>query len=627
MKNPTRLILAAGLTLIYSCLSLTYYVNLDPKFYIKDIFGCKIAFSFPVIYIALVAAYLFLYAFLMRKSVKKMIYPVMAIALILPIFYLAAELKAGITQLDTFGGGRAIYGAYANGYIFIVMSFFALMSGTLLRGLAEGRVGPLTAETGRKVHNMIFHMPVFIYFIATVHFLQSNDSGFLALPMLVIFLASFAFRGSQAALSALRKVFSYLIKKETLFLIGIFILAFFVRYLWARRLLGITGGNFIIASDDGPCYDKFARILAGGGRLSKESIFAVTGFSYWYFLAGIYKIFGAGNFRALCAVQSFTGAFVPVISYFMAKRVFGKPAVSAMAALFTALDMNLIFLSVVIGMEAIYIPLVMLALFLAVHFLSRGNINAGNAFITGCAFGLAYSARSPELLFFPVILGFIFYFFMRLKYSGKRIFTAVSSLVLGFFLLASVQYVTNYVIYGEKRIIPHAAVESFHVDTAEAGHTPENTVLGDMGFSPFEDLKGSLKVFARRPGEVSSLFVKGFFKRLTILYFLPNFGVFDPFVLVNPGSGYFFRFPAYLQFLAYLFFIAGLAAALLKKEKQAEIWVLAGFLMYISLRVAVFFVLNARYRGLLIPLFFMFLALGLDTFCKKVKNAYCKKGV
>jgi len=268
---------------------------------------------------------------------------------------------------------------------------------------------------------------------------------------------------------------------------------------------------------------------------------------------------------------------------------------------------------------------VLLALVYTVYLLKRKKFDYKKAFLLGAAFGLAYNARPPELILFPLIMAVIIFVFMKKKFHPRKISFIITSFFIGFAVLISVQYVQNYVIYGEKRFAPSAAAKSFEIGSELGKFTDENKMLGDMGFNPFKDPGGSVSIFTQNPATVSALLAKGFSKRFIILWFIPNFGVFDPVYLVNPSeqySGYFFRFPIYMQCYAFLLVLVGIFAAFGKKENLAGVIVLVSFLAYMSFRVAVFFVLNSRYRGVLLPVATIFFAYGLDVLYRKLKDAY-----
>lgn len=622
VDKTKELIVAFILVLLYSFLSLAYFVIIDPKLYAKNFFNCGIAFCAPMPYVILVVLYIFLYSILLKDKPGAVIPPVIAMAVILPLFYLLVDLKIGIGVTDPFGGNRGIYGIYARIYFILLLSLFSLLGGSLFRKTLKNRMWP-KAGPSSGIPNAIFHLPIFIYFVFIEVMLFSNGLAPYAGYVIFLFLLALSLERASLLLRTVKMLLVRFATNERLFLITIFIIAFLVRFLWGLRLLGITGGNFIIASDDGISYDAYAAILAQGGLIPKEMIFENSGFGYWHFLAAVYKIFGLHNFRAMIIIQSCISAFVPVLIYFIGKKLFKTAFVPVLASLLTCFDMMLIFLSAVIGIEAIYIPLVFLALCLAIYFLNRKNPNCKKAFLLGATFGLAYSIRSPELLLFPFILACIIYVFMRKRLGKVRITGIIAFLFIGFILLSSVQYVMNYVVYGERRIIPASAtVGGFKADTI---YVNENKILVQMGFSPFEDFKGSVSTFRKRPLAVSRLIIKGFFKRLVILYTFPNFGVFDAVYLVNPKSGYFFRFPVYVQCCGYLLVIVGMAYAFIKRENLAGLVILFAFFAYISARIGFFFILNARYRGILLPIFFIFLAYGLEVFYKKVKYVYVNR--
>ncbi|GEM_PF-2541255 len=629
IHKPEKTVFALGLTLFYSCLSLWYFTAVDPKLYTKNAFGCGLTFANPIFYAALVATFIFAYSAFLRQKLRVVAFPVIAMAAILPLFYLLVDLKIGICASYPFGGNRGIYGMYAGAYITLFIALFSVLCGTLFRKLLAGKLScPLELED-LKAHNLILHAPVFLYFAYCLALLFSKGLFLYAVCAFLLFSAAFSYEKVFDLLGKARAVFAGFARNEKLFLLSIFVLTLLIRYMWGARLLGIIGGNnFIMASDDGPCYDSFAAILAGGNILPRESLFAVSGFGYWYFLAAVYKIFGLHNFKAVFIIQSLIGSSVPVLTYLIAKKVFKSNLTAVLAGFMTMLSMSLIFLSVVIGMEAIYIPLVLLALFLAVNFFENGILNCKKAFLIGAAFGLAYNARPPELILFPFILGFIIFIFMRKKARLKKITLVAVSLLVGFIGIISVQYVRNYVIYGEKRFAPNAAAISFEVGSESGTFTDENKMLGDMGFNPFRDLSGAVSVFARNPFAVSTLLTKGFFKRLVVLWFIPNFGVFDPVYLVNPSltySGYFFRFPAYMQCYGSLLALLGMIVALVKKRNRPGVIILFSFLAYMSFRVAVFFVLNSRYRGVLMPAAIIFFAYGLEVLYRKIRSVYTGK--
>ena len=614
--NVMDIIAEAPIVLLYSFLSIAYFVFLDKSWYITNVFGCGFGFTVPVPYIALVAFFTVIYSRVTKQKVSAIAYPVIAMAVILPLLLLLVDMKIGISATNPFSGARFIYGQYAKFYFLFFISLLSIGSGML------GRL----CIAKKEFRWIVFHLPVFVYLVYLIAELAMNGLGLYALTALALFCLAFSFEMvSEIARTALTLA-ARVIRNERLFLILLFALAFLLRYAWGLRLIGLTGDRFIMASDDGLCYTKFASILASGGIIPKENVFAVSGFAYWYFLALVYKIFGVQNFKAMVLIQSAIGALVPVFSYLIARKVFRLRFIAVLASVILCADMTLIFLSAVIGMEAIYIPLVVLALLIAVYCLDPESINMKKSFFAGCAFGLAYNARAPELLLFPFVLAAIIYLFMRNRMKTSKIFSCVITLFTGFLILISVQYAANYALYKERPRMQAAATASFHVGIAEGVHLDENKILGEMGFSPFEDLRRSVSVLLYNPVVVMKLIVIGFFKRLAMLYCIPNFGNFDPFYVVNPGSDYFFRFSIWVQCVGYVLVAIGIVTALVKKETRFGAVLLFVFLAYMSARVAFFFVLNARYRGVLLPVFIIFFASGVGFFWTRLKAYYAGNG-
>ncbi|MCQ9207596.1 MAG: glycosyltransferase family 39 protein [Omnitrophica bacterium] len=617
-------IAAAIPVLFYSCLGILYFAVFDTGFYAKNIFNRGIVFAVPIPYVILVALFIFLYSARLKQKPRDIAYPAIAIAALLPLFYLLAELKIGMRVSNPFGGNRGIYGIFSVFYFLGLGSLFSLLSGILFRKLFKKEIrGPLRGLEC-EASNFVFHLPIFIFLVFVITLLFLNGFRYYAVCFFTLFLLALSSERIFTLMRKAKNIFILFARNEKLLLVLIFIGAFLLRYLWAVRLFALTGENFALASDDGLCYSGLARIISGGGLIPKERILGVSGFAYWYFLAGIYKVFGTNNFQAVFSIQAFLGAFVPVAAYFIAKKVFKSVLVSALAGILISLNMTLVFLSVVIGMEAIYIPLVLLALASAVYLLSNPEFDYKKAFCIGALFGLAYNARPPELLLFPPVLILIIYAFMRKKMNAIKIATVALFLVIGFTLLISFQYVRNYVVYGERRMIPAAARGDFREGVDTDNFAPENTMLGNMGFNPFEDPGRSFRVFLENPAAVSRLIINGFAKRLVALWFLPNFGVFNPLYLVNTASGYFFRFPVFVQCYGYIFVALGIFTSFIRKRNLSLIGVtlLVAFITYMSSRVAFFFVLNSRYRGVIMPVFLIFLAYGVALFYRQVRSAY-----
>lgn len=598
-----------ALVISYTILSILYFVFLDPHLYIKNIFKNDITFVFPVPYVILVGLFIYSYARVAKESIKKIAYPIIAMAILLPLFYLLSDLKIGMIATNPFRGNRGVYGIYGGFYFLFVMFIFAALSGAVLRKVID--------DKKKHFEEIAFHAPIFAYLILIISLLFINKLSMYGAFCAVFFAVFFLFKEAVNLFSRIIKALKIIFKDERAWLVTIFILALLVRCFWGWRIMAITGDNFIRASDDGITYDPFAALIAQGGTIPKADAFYWSGFGYWYFLAGIYKIFGLHNFKAAVIIQSALGSLVPVFTYYIGKNIFKSRFVAVLASIMTAFNMTLVFLSVVIGMEAIYIPLFTMAMAVAVYMLASKNFNYKNAFVIGCVVGLANIARS-EVLFFPIILSALIFFFMRNRLKIKSVLLSIAALFVGFILLMSIQHVANYAKYGEYKLTSGGLGDTY----AGVWGTNENMLLDSLGFNPFKSLPGSIAAFSHDPETVSKLLVKGFIKRLTIYYFRPNFGVFDPVYLVNPASGYFFRFPIYVQLFEYIFIFVGIFFAFRNKENLIGKTMLVVFPVYLSSMYSFIWVTNSRHRGILIPIFSVFLFYGVKVFSEHVKNYY-----
>ncbi|MFA6142128.1 MAG: hypothetical protein WC738_02405 [Candidatus Omnitrophota bacterium] len=594
-----------SIVFVYSLLSLCYLRYIDNVFYLKGLFGTNIIISYPFLYVIIAAAFIFIYKYFDREGGRNKSHIILGMVIILPLLYLLTELFIGISTWGPYKGNRGVYKIYAYSYCISVLSVYALSIGAGRRKFIKS--------------DIILHLPVYIYFFAIESMLWAGGFMKYAVFFAMLFLSTFFFEKPTEVFKILSLRVGKIIKDEKTFLLLIFIIALAIRIFWGFRLLQLTGDRFLFASDDGLNYDPFAATIAQGGLMSKEDTFYWNGFGYWYFLAEIYKVFGLHNFKAAIIIQSMLGATVPILVYFIAKRVFNIRFVSIVAAMMVALNQTLIFLSAVIGLEALYIPLFTMAIMVASYLLLAENFDYKKAFIVGAVFGLANNARS-ELLLIPFILAFLIGVFMRGKIKKSSLPMIALSLFAGFAALCSIEHIVNFVKYGEFQL-----AHSTSLARSFCGNfcgIEENRVLDAMGFNPFRDASKAIAVFMAWPVSVLKLLAVGFFKRITIYFLQPNFGVFDPVYLVNPSSGYFFRYPLWVQFFEYIGIFTGIFFALKDKRARLVNLFFIAIAVFLSSIYGIVLVTNTRRRGMLIPIFIIFFAYGAHLLYKRIKDAY-----
>jgi len=615
IENLNEVLVAGILVTLYALFSISYFVFFDSLFYAKGALNNGITFAVPVLYMFLVGSFICLYSFLLKQEVKVVALPISLMAIVLPLFYLLTDLKIGMLKANPFGGNRGIFGVYTILYYILAMSIFSVLSGFTLRMVLANKMANILKLKDAVIQNLIFYSPIFVYFLFILALLFKNGLAIYGYYFIILFFISLSFDSSDP-LNKIKVLLSKFLENKRLFLITLFIVSVLIRYIWGLRILGITGDNFPKASDDGLAYDPFAAMLAQGRAIDPEAAFYISGFGYWHFLAAIYKLFGLHNFKAVIIIQSLVSSFVPIFTYIIGEKIFKNRFVAVAASLMTAFDQTLIFLSIVICMEAIYIPLVILA-FMLIGFMLIKGVNYKKAFVIGSVFGLANNVRS-EVLLFPLVLAFLICIFMWKKLRLKDAAIIVASLLVGFTLFMFIQHITNYATYGQLRVTPDSLGQTFQGDYG----TLENVALNKMGFNPFWYPARSLSIFIHNPAQVSGLILKGFVKRIIIYFFKPNFGVFDPVYLVNPASGFFFRYAPQIQFYEFVFMLAGIVLVFFKKENMLAKVILITFTIYLSSLYGFIWVTNSRHRGVLVPILMLFFAYGLNFFYQKLKKIY-----
>ena len=413
-----------------------------------------------------------------------------------------------------------------------------------------------------------------------------------------------------------------ILRTEIVLVVGLIVLSFAVRYYWGRHLLTATGPDFLRASDDGLSYDVLARQIAAGVAPPLKEASYWGGMLYWYFLGLLYRIWGAGNFVAAILVQSALGAIVPVATYLIGRDVLNSKSLAMTAGAICALNVTLIYVSGVIGMEALFVPLVCLGLVLLTRSWANDRASTGGFLAAGLFFGLANMARN-ELLGYPLVLLMVAAAFAVRRYrtaGDVRVAThevrMVGVLCLGFFVVWMAQAFLNHALYGHFTLPSAQARETFARGTFGI---EENAVLDSMGFNPFRDAVRSLGVFAAQPQRVVWLLASGFVKRFYTFLLLPNAGIFDPLTLtisgrindVLPATSV--NVSSVIEAYEILFGVAGVLAFLIRGGRRMVTASLLALLGYSCVLNAFIDAKSARHRAILIPVLTLCLMKGVEV--------------
>lgn len=613
--------LLAQLFLVSICLfSIFLYQHyFESQFYIKaQLYGHQGIFVIPVFFWGILFIYGLIYSKVFKQDTKGILSSVVLMGIGLQLLYFLFEMKMEIDKYSPFGNQGQVYLFYAKCYFLTVISIFFALNAMLVYKIFTIKEGfLLKSENNSILEQIIFYTPGLLFFLYIVFNFVKNIQMiglFCVIASSIIALWYQVSASFKDILLKFKKIIIFVFKNEAIIVFFIFSVAFIIRYIWALRLLSLTGNNYIIASDDGLTYDPFAALIAQGraAEIGRDALYW-GGMGYWYFLALIYKIFGLHNFHALVVFQSLLGAFVPLCTYYIAKKIFDK-TVAISATMITCFEMSLIFSSGVIGMEALFIPVIMATMAFLIYLAGSGLFQKKLlVFFLGLMFGLANAVRG-EIIFFPFVLIFliVLYVLIGKKSTLRRVVIFSACLLLGFFLGLIIQAFRNYIYLGEFTISTQQASVTFYQGGVE------NEILEKMGFNPFKDFSGSFWIFIKSPLQVIRLLFVGCVKRFLTYLFIPNFGEFDPFTLVNPASFPSFKYPVYFQVYVSGLIIFGIIFSFLKKRKRLLKSIILSYMSYTILIYSIIAPKNPRHRTVLVPFFIIFFVYGAIFVIKKL---------
>ena len=275
-------------------------------------------------------------------------------------------------------------------------------------------------------------------------------------------------------------------KRSHLIHLTIFTAAFLVRFVGMPPPIVLVG--------DEEAYHNLAVSLTEGHGSRLEGQTYSRPPLYAFFLAGIYRLFGVGNFKAVHLTQSFLGASVCNLIYAMASRIF-TPTVALVAATAAIFNLSLAAASARLLSECLF-TFFLVSAFL---FLQIGKEKEAALPVAGFFLALSVLSRAVVLLL-PFAVGAVWILGEGRKGIRK------AALVIGVFLLVLLPLaVRNYSVY--RRFVPvstqggYAFYNSYHPEdgkffgfnavdetTARADRLGSETAKSDYLFR--ETLKG-----------------------------------------------------------------------------------------------------------------------------------------
>jgi 4-amino-4-deoxy-L-arabinose transferase-like glycosyltransferase len=157
-------------------------------------------------------------------------------------------------------------------------------------------------------------------------------------------------------------------------------------------------------------HDSWAKEIASGDVHSKVPFFRAP--LYPFLLGGLYSLFGP-DYTVIRAIQLFVGAFTPLLTFALARRLRPRtPIIPTLATFATALDGMLYYYEADLLLESILAPLSMLFLLLLVRAGQSGKTSDWLG--AGLVLGIYAITRPNILLFAPIA------FFLALGWRGDR---------------------------------------------------------------------------------------------------------------------------------------------------------------------------------------------------------------
>jgi len=601
MRAQIDVKLVTGTGLIFLWTVAAFFLILSP---LSESIHFRLPFrdvNVPIAYWIWVLTGFFALSLILRKDSPKE-----ALKTIIPtavIFHLIALTPRLITNPNLYALMDKRYLAY----VFLVICLAASLA-------ALWAVRSLTQTDMKKA---VLRLPLlFLPFISFLYCAYKGNRPGMVIFALSALLPLTAFplkRFFERLISVISAAFRYMRRNKKLLVAAIFLFAFVVRIAFSLTLIAKTGEEYPLASDDGDSYSAIAESIMNSPKDTLKIVAAQDWPPvYLVFLGTIYLLFGR-NFYIVVIIQSLLGASIAVFSYILARKIFNETT-GIIAGLLVALSQPLIFVSAILGTEALYVPLVILAIFVASEalFFGQKKIYLKMA-LSGILFGLAAMTLYAVTLF--PILAFLFIICYRGLRQPMRSRLKIASLFLACFL-------GIFVLIKAVCALETGAMKGGYEDAARiqwarktTGYTyevdPDNRKFIALGIEPFTKPVESVKIAVLSWKKVLLIGLEVFPVRISNFFTWPNFGYFDPVLLANPAR-LSSRFGSNLEFYTLLIFFTGLFLSLKNKNNRGVLLFLLLFVSYYALLHTIPFACHTlRYSCPVKPFLILLLSYGL----------------
>ena len=281
-------------------------------------------------------------------------------------------------------------------------------------------------------------------------------------------------------------------RKSEFLLIGIFLLALVIRFVYLNQIISTPVFNGLAA--DSEEYETFARTILAGNFTPKDIIYLNP--FYPFFLALIYLIFGH-NPLSVVIIQGIIDSISALLIYYIASKLFSKGVGLVAAFIYACYGIAIFYTGILLAPTVI---IFLTLLFIASLIIAEEKGKLLIFFIAGILFGMMVLAR-PNNLLFLTFLPLWFFSPLKKKLGMRKSIQGLVVLLVGFFMVVSLITLRNYMI--EKRFSSSAtAGVLFYV-----GNNPKATgyfmpLYGTIGrSSAIEGMEASIRYAEEETGE------------------------------------------------------------------------------------------------------------------------------
>ncbi|MBI4596881.1 MAG: glycosyltransferase family 39 protein [Candidatus Omnitrophica bacterium] len=387
------------------------------------------------------------------------------------------------------------------------------------------------------------------------------------------------------------------VRRERVFLAGVFLLALGFRLFYTVRIL--HSPDFLNAGSDGPAYDALAWALAQGTVDPRWGNIPMFAPGYVRFLAAVYHVAGR-NYFLVCALQSLIGASACLLLYSIGKRLFGV-MVARVAAVFGALNFPMIFAAASIGHQALDLFWTLLVVWCLVRYVQQPARWGRWMLGIGALLGWATVTREGNGVFWLGLLGWLMLGMSRVVGWRKALWHA-AMLSVGFLVVLS----------------PFVAGKGGGLRGRMGAQwmiNPNSSAQVRTWFNPWTDPVAARERLRQQPITVLVKVTQEVIGNFKALCLNQGYGSFDPVFLLR-RSTYYYGLWSYAYVLAFIGLFRVLAQSIRSPTQRLGWWLILLVLVCRSLP-HLFFESAYRHRVPMEPYVILLAAYGLFQLTKR----------